>query len=64
MAGKQTDAFFRSRKPAEKPYKAPDANGLYMLVQPNGSRLWRYRYRIDGKENVFAIDLPPLSRTK
>lgn len=55
MAGKQTDAFFRSRKSADKPYKAPDANGLYMLIQPNGSRLWRYRYRIDGKENVFAI---------
>lgn len=53
---KFTDAYFRSKKPDRaKPYKVRDANGLYLLVQKNGSRLWRYRYRINGRENVFAL---------
>lgn len=50
-----TDAYFRAKKKAPRPYKVTDANGLYLLVQPNGSRLWRFRYRIAGQENVFAI---------
>lgn len=37
------------------PYKLTDAGGLYLQVQPSGAKLWRYRYRIAGKENVFAI---------
>lgn len=61
MAAKPTDAFFRAKKPLEKPYKAADSNGLYLLIQPNGSRLWRYRYRINGRENVFALgDYPKM----
>jgi len=50
-----TDAKIRNSKPALKPSKLADAHGLYLEVKPNGSKLWRYRYRIDGKENVFAI---------
>lgn len=53
-AGKDT-----SGKPAfvfvDSPYKLTDAGGLYLQVQPSGAKLWRYRYRIAGKENVFAI---------
>lgn len=52
---KFTDAYFRNKRAGDKPYKVRDANGLYLLVQKNGSRLWRYRYRINGRENVFAI---------
>lgn len=37
------------------PLKLTDGNGLYIEIRPNGSKLWRYRYRIDGKENVFAL---------
>ena len=33
---------------------ATDGRGLYLEVRPTGSKLWRYRYRISGKENVFA----------
>lgn len=50
-----TDAKARTAKPAAKPYKLADAEGLYLLVSPNGSRLWRWKYRIDGKENVYAL---------
>ncbi len=49
-----TDAQIRNAKPKEKPYKLTDAKGLYLEIKPTGSKLWRYRYRIDGKENVFA----------
>ena len=39
-----TDAACRTAKPTEKPYKITDAAGLYLLVQPTGSRLWRMDY--------------------
>jgi len=35
-------------QPKAKPYKVSDADGLFILVQPNGSLLWRLKYRIDG----------------
>lgn len=49
-----TDARIRNAKPKGKPYKLTDAKGLYLEIKPTGAKLWRYRYRIDGKENVFA----------
>ena len=39
------DAKVRAAKPRLKPYKLPDGAGLYLLVAPGGSRLWRFRYR-------------------
>jgi integrase len=42
-------------KPCNKPYKLTDGEGLYIQVTPQGSKLWRLRYRLAGKENVFAI---------
>ena len=50
-----TDARVRNQKPGPKPLKLTDGWGLYLEVRPVGSKLWRYRYRIAGKENVFAI---------
>jgi len=50
-----TDTKIRNAKPGSKPFKLPDGNGLSLEVRSTGSKLWRYRYRIDGKENVFAI---------
>lgn len=50
-----TDAKIRNTKPTDKPIKLADSNGLYLEIRPTGSKLWRYRYRIGGKENVFAI---------
>src|SRR3546814_18328253 len=32
-----------------------DGGGLHLEVRPSGAKLWRYRYRIADKENVFAI---------
>jgi integrase len=50
-----TDAKVRNTKPDKKPFKISDAGGLYLLVKPNGAKLWRWKYRIAGKENHFAI---------
>lgn len=56
-----TDAKIRNAKPSDKSIKLTDSGGLYLEVRPTGSKLWRYRYRIAGKENLFAIgDYPAL----
>jgi len=41
-----SDAAIRSAKPREKPFKLYDGAGLYVLVSPNGSKLWRMKYRL------------------
>ncbi|MDQ7977169.1 integrase arm-type DNA-binding domain-containing protein [Paraburkholderia sp. SARCC-3016] len=50
-----TDVKIRQAKADVKPLKLTDANGLYLEVKPNGSKLWRYRFRLGEKENLFAI---------
>jgi integrase len=45
----------KKAKPKKKPYKLSDFGGLYLLIKPNGSKLWRWKYRIDRKENVYSI---------
>jgi hypothetical protein len=50
-----TDAKIRNTKSDDKPIRLTDGGGLYLEVRPTGAKLWRYRYRIAGKENVFAI---------
>jgi hypothetical protein len=37
-------------KPKEKSYKISDGDGLYLLVEPGGGKLWRLRYKFGGKE--------------
>lgn len=54
-----TDTRIRSLKPSERPYRKTDGGGLVLEVKPTGARLWRYRYRIAGKENMFAIGVYP-----
>lgn len=38
-----------------KDYKLADGQGLYLLVRPTGSRLWRMKYRFDGKEKLLSF---------
>lgn len=61
-----SDTTIRNTKAGVSPIKLTDGNGLYIEVRPNGSKMWRYRYRIDGKENLFAMGeycQPPLGET-
>lgn len=45
----------RTLKPAKRPYKVADSDGLFLLVQPSGSLLWRFRYRIAGIDRKLAL---------
>lgn len=54
-----TDAAIRRAKPQDKPYKLADSEGLYLLVNPNGSRLWRLKYRMGGKEKLLSFGKYP-----
>jgi integrase len=54
-----TDVAIRNAKPRGKPYKVGDTLGLFLLVQPSGGKLWRVKYRIDGKEKKLAIGIYP-----
>lgn len=38
----------------EKQYRTADKEGLSILVMPNGSKLWQYRYRFGGKEKIYS----------
>ncbi|KJZ21498.1 Arm DNA-binding domain-containing protein [Tritonibacter mobilis] len=49
------DAKVRALKPEEKPYKQADFDGLSLLVNPGGSKLWRFKYRWMGKGAVAQI---------
>jgi len=46
-------------RPMEKAYKLADGGGLYLLVNPNGSRYWRMKYRYAGKEKLLSIGVYP-----
>ncbi|WP_347709397.1 Arm DNA-binding domain-containing protein [Acetobacter sp. AN02] len=54
-----TDVQLRRLAPKDKAYKLADAGGLFILVQPNGSRLWRMKYRFGGKEKLLALGAYP-----
>jgi len=54
-----SDAALRSAKPTEKTYKIAVGGGLYLEVKPNGSKLWRWKYRLLGKENRCSFGKYP-----
>jgi len=54
-----TDTAVRNAKLKEKPYKLGDSVGLYVIVRPNGSKLWRYKYRLGGKANSRGLGKYP-----
>lgn len=54
-----SDAALRAARPAAKSYKIGIGGGLYLEVMPGGSKLWRWKYRIGGKENRFAMGAYP-----
>lgn len=54
------DKDCKTAKPRHKPYKLSDGQGLYLEVTPNGSKLWRLRYRYLGKEKSISLGRYPL----
>ncbi|QEY23822.1 tyrosine-type recombinase/integrase [Neisseria animalis] len=53
------DRQIKNAKPADKPYKLADGGGLHLAVTPAGGKLWRLKYRIDGKEKLLSIGKYP-----
>lgn len=49
----------KNAKPKEKPYKLTDGDGMFLLVQPNGSKYWRLKYRFNGKEKLLSMGVYP-----
>jgi integrase len=54
-----TDTEVRSAKPQEKQYKFFDGGGLFLLVTPQGGKLWRCKYRYDNKEKLLTFGAYP-----
>jgi len=50
-----TDTAIRATKPLEKQQKIFDGNGLFLLVAPTGSKIWRFKYRFQGKEKLISL---------
>jgi Arm DNA-binding domain len=54
-----TDTAIRAAKPKERLYKLADSGGLYLAVSPSGARLWRLKYRLNGREKILSIGAYP-----
>ena len=55
---KLTEVAIKKAKPEEKAYKMADGGGMFLLIQPTGSKCWRLKYRIGGKK-LLAIGVYP-----
>jgi len=56
---KLTEMAIKKAKPEAKAYKMSDGGGMFLLVQPTGSKWWRLKYRISGKEKMLSIGVYP-----
>jgi Arm DNA-binding domain len=54
-----TDLKIKASRPASKPYHLTDGHGLFLVIQPNGSKLWRWKYRFKGKFRLMALGSYP-----
>ena len=54
-----TDLKCKNAKPKEKPYRIAAGGSMYLEVKPNGSKYWRMKYRVAGKEKLLAIGVYP-----
>jgi integrase len=57
--GKLSATAVKQAKPGDKPRKLSDGGGLYLLVNPDGSKYWRLKYRLHGKEKTFSLGVYP-----
>jgi Arm DNA-binding domain len=57
-----SDAKIRILKATDKAYKVSDFDGLFLLIKVSGSKSWRFKYRLSGKEKLLVIgDYPGIS---
>jgi len=54
-----TDMKITKAKPQKNPKTLFDGGGLFLLITPTGGKLWRFKYRFDGKEKLLAFGTYP-----
>ena len=54
-----TDTAIRALIHGDKPTKKTDEKGLFLLLQPSGGKLWRFKYRFGGKEKKLSLGRYP-----
>ena len=54
-----TDIQVKGAKAQLRPYKLYDQHGLYAIIQPNGGKWWRFRYRLHSKEKTLSLGTYP-----
>lgn len=54
-----SDIIIRAAKPQEKDWKLTDEKGLYLLITPSGGKLWRIKFRHQGKEKKLSLGAYP-----
>lgn len=55
-----SDFSVRKATPADRPFKLADGGGLHLLITPNGSKLWRLKYRFAGREKLLSFGPYPI----
>jgi integrase len=59
LATPLTDIQPRNAKPKDKPYKLADGGGMFLLINPDGSKYWRMAYRFAGTHRLLAFGKYP-----
>jgi len=54
-----TDTEIKKAKAKEQAYNMSDSRGLYLCVTPAGGKLWRWKYRYEGKETLMSFGKYP-----
>ena len=54
-----SDSQIKNEKPRDKQFTLFDGDGLFVVVMPTGSKLWRFKYRFEGKEKILALGSYP-----
>ncbi len=56
---KLTNTQIKAAKPKDKAYTLTDGQGLSLLINTNGSKWWRFRYRFDSKQKMLSLGTYP-----
>lgn len=59
MKHRLNDTLIKNTKPTEKTQKLFDGDGLYLYVEPNGSKRWRVRYQFENKDQTLSLGIYP-----
>ena len=54
-----SDTQLRNFRPKDKLYRVSDSHGLCIEINPNGSKLWRHRYRFNNNATMIALGTYP-----